>query len=165
MRLNILHTLLHNGTIALHIAHITRLQVVVGSTDAISAHGSHAIKQALQFVASIYSKGSTSAIRFFGRYRHPVYPRRNGTSAIGFHRYLIAMLMQTGSKSLIHLQGWFATRKHHKTCRILQDGLHNLLITHLTVCFKRGVAERATQIAARKAHKYGCPACMEALAL
>ena len=166
--LDILDGGLHNLGVALGVASVARLQKTgVGAHDAgIHAGSMDTVKNHLDFINDIeYHLGLAPQVGILGREGDPVDIARQTVGAVGLHSHQTVDIMEGIDKAAGELQRWLATRDDHQTGWIGFHGLDNLLIGHLDAALMLRVAERAVQVATRKAHEDSSAAHMIALPL
>lgn len=85
--------------------------------------------------------------------------------AVGLDGHKFASLVQAADERRCHLQRRLPSGQHHVCGGIAGHDAHDFCLGHLCPLFVTGVAEGATQVAARKADKDGRGAHMEAFTL
>ena len=139
------------------IAHIARLQILIGGFQSIIAYFVGAVKDQFQLIHLLQGKFAALREVQLRRTGNPVDALRNHVGAVGFHRKIISLLMQEMDEFRIHLQGWFATGKNDEAAiaALLQARSQDVLGAHLFISLEIGITERTFQIAAAHTNKHG----------
>ena len=120
------------------------------------------LKDDLELINTTEANGGKLAhpllgIEQLGRTGDPVDAAAFGQLArpIGLHHQIVPFGMKPVAKRCRELQGRLAARQHHVSTGEPGHSANYLFFAHLLPRFKIGVAEPATQVAARKTHEDG----------
>lgn len=97
------------------------------------------------------------------RHCNPVNASGYGVCAVGFH--CDEMALERRGQLVVDKQRRLTTRQHHMACRVGVDGGGDFVGGHHHALVVVSIAERAAQVAPRKAHKHRRSAGVESFAL